>query len=211
MPKSFIEYIPFGVLPLGFQNPNEANEYKNTYGDVPVILSIMRLQQQQKKVLDLLMVINRFRQIYNSQFIYLLVGDGPDRQRAEELVRSLDLDEQVKFTGYMDDIKLPCSIARVFLIAGIEDLVGIAGLQAASIGVPIVSLQMDSEWDGYDSAFFNSASHDVLAAELKKLVIDDIYYGERSRYSISITQSTFSVNQMVASYSRVYSSLISRE
>lgn len=205
----FIEYIPFGVLPLNAPDQSEVDEYKNTYGNIPVILSVMRLQQKQKKVLDLLIVIDRFRKIYNKPFIYVLAGDGPDRQRAESLVRSLDLRNHVKFTGYMDDIKLPCSIARAFLIAGIEDLVGIAGLQAASMGVPVVSLQMDSEWSGSDSIFFNSTSLDVLAAELKKLMTDDIYYEKRSRYSALVTQSAFSVNQMVASYSRIYSSLTS--
>ncbi|MEK6752822.1 MAG: glycosyltransferase [Chloroflexota bacterium] len=209
MPENFIDYIPFGVLPLDLPGQSEVDEYKNTYGNIPVILSVMRLQQQQKKVLDLLMVIDRFREIYNKPFIYLLVGDGPDRQRAEDLVRSLDLGNHVKFTGYMDDIKLPCSIARAFLIAGIEDLVGIAGLQAASMGVPVVSLQMDTEWSGSDPIFFNSTSQDVLATELKKLVIDGIYYEKRSRYSASVAQSAFSVNQMVASYSRIYSSLTS--
>ncbi len=209
MPGNFIEYIPFGVLPLNPPDQSKANEYKNTYEDTPVILSVMRLQQKQKRVLDLLMVIARFRKIYNKPFMYVLVGDGPDRQRAEGLVRSLGLGNHVKFTGYMDDIKLPCSIARAFLIAGIEDLVGIAGLQAASMGVPVVSLQMDSEWSGSDSIFFNSTSLDVLAAELKKLMTDDIYYEKRSRYSASVTQSAFSINQMVASYSRIYSSMTS--
>jgi glycosyltransferase involved in cell wall biosynthesis len=211
MPGKSIAYIPFGVVPLILTDQQEIDEYKKTFEDIPVILSVMRLQQQQKKVLDLLMMIDRFRKIYNNPFIYLLVGDGPDRHRAEELVHSLGLDSYVRFTGYMDDIKLPCSIARVFLIAGIEDLVGIAGLQAASVGVPIVSLQMDPEWSDSNPIFFNSTSQDILAGELNKLVVDDRYHNERSRHSLSTTQSIFSVNQMVTSYSQTYSSLASEE
>lgn len=208
MPENFIKYIPFGVLSLELPNKDEMDRFKDLYGDIPIVLSIMRLQQQQKKVLDLIMIIDQLRKIHDKPFTYLLVGDGPDRDRAEDLVRSLDLGNYVRFTGYMDNINLPCSIARVFLIAGIEDLVGIAGLQAASIGVPIVSLQMDPEWRDSDSFFFNSASHDILAAELKKILMDDHYYEEKSRYSASVTQSTFSVNQMINSYSSIYVSLV---
>lgn len=211
MPGHHISYIPFGIFPLEMPDRNEIVAHQKIYRDTPIILSIMRLQQHQKRVLDLLMVIDQFRKIYSGSFIYLLVGDGPDRQRAQEFVRSAGLDEYVKFTGYMDDIRLICATARVFLIAGIEDLVGIAGLQAASLGVPIVSLQMDPEWKNTESIFFNSASHQVLAEELERLVRDDAYYKNASGYAASTVQSTFSVDQMVASYARVYTSIVTKE
>lgn len=211
MPGHFISYIPFGILPLALPDQNEIASHKEVYGDGPIILSIMRLQQQQKKVMDLLMVIDQFRKIYNRPFTYLLVGDGPDRQRAEDFVRSAGLGEYVKFTGYVDDIEILCATARAFLIAGIEDLVGIAGLQAASLGVPIVSLQMDYEWKNTESIFFNSTSHKVLAEELEKLVLDESYYRNASSYAVSTVQSTFSVDQMVASYARVYTSIITKK
>jgi glycosyltransferase involved in cell wall biosynthesis len=210
MPGHYISYIPFGIFPLDQPDQNEVIEHKKIYGDTPIILSIMRLQQHQKRVLDLLMVIDQFRKIYSGPFIYLLVGDGPDRQNAQEFVRSAGLEEYVKFTGYMDDIRLLCATARVFLIAGIEDLVGIAGLQAASLGVPIVSLQMDHEWKNTESIFFNSASHQILAEELERLILDDAYYQNASSYAVSTVQSTFSVDQMVASYARVYTSLTTK-
>jgi len=211
MPGHHISYIPFGILPLDLPDQKELTEYKKLYGNTPILLSIMRLQQHQKKVLDLLMVIDQFRKIHGGQFLYLLVGDGPDRQRAQEFVRSAGLDEYVKFTGYVDDIRLLCATARAFLIAGIEDLVGIAGLQAASLGVPIVSLQLDPEWENTESIFFNSASHKILAGELERLVTDDAYYKDASDYAAAIVRSAFSVDQMVASYARFYISILPKK
>jgi len=211
MPAHYIRYIPFGIIPLDMPGQREITEYKKTYSNAPIILSIMRLQQHQKKVLDLLMVIDQFRKTYSGPFVYLLVGDGPDRQRAEEFVRSVGLQEHVKFTGYVDDIQLLCATARVFLIAGIEDLVGIAGLQAASLGVPVVSLQIDTEWKNTKSIFFNSASYEILAGELEKLIVDDTYYNAASHYAASTVQSTFSVDQMVDSYARVFTSIGARK
>jgi glycosyltransferase involved in cell wall biosynthesis len=210
MPEHSISYIPFGILPLDLPDQRDINEYKKIYGNTPILLSIMRLHQHQKKVLDLLMVIDQFRKIYSGPFIYLLVGDGPDRQRAQEFVRSAGLDEHVKFTGYVDDIQLLCATARAFLIAGVEDLVGIAGLQAASLGVPIVSLQMDPEWKKNESIFFNSTSHKVLAGELERLVTDDAYYKDAADYAAFTVRSIFSVDRMVASYAHAYISIVTK-
>jgi L-malate glycosyltransferase len=206
-----VKYIPFGIFPLNRPTDDQMLRYKEQYGigSAPVILSITRLNNQEKRVRELLDVIASFRQIYTGEFIYLIVGDGPDRVSIQETVKALGLGDIVSFTGYSDEISIPCALASVFLITGIEDLLGIAGLQAASLGVPIVSYQIDPTWQNEDPIFFNSNSISELAVELNRLLKDSRHYAESSKHSYNVVRSTFSVDQMILSYLTLYKGLTS--
>ena len=153
-------------------------------------------------------MISSFRRLYRGEFVYVIVGDGPDRASIQERVKRLGLAEVAIFTGYQDDIHIPCALASAFLITGVEDLLGIAGLQAASLGVPIVSYQIDPTWENDEPLFFNSNSIQALAMELDWLLTDPVHRRESSRRSSEVVRSTFSVEQMILSYLHLYQSLI---
>jgi len=204
-----VKYIPFGIIPLMRPEAEQIAPYKETYriGEAPVILSITRLNNQEKRVMDLLNVIASLRKIHKGEFLYLIIGDGPDRLRIEEKARSLGLTDVIRFTGYSDEINVACALAKAFLITGVEDLLGIAGLQAASLGVPIVSYQIDPTWENENPIFFNSNSISALAVELDRLLTDTGHYEKSSGHSIAMVQAKFSVGQMILSYLDLYQQL----
>ena len=210
LPHVQVRYIPFGIIPLTPADPQETAAFRKMYAigeDVPVILSIARLNNREKKISDLVSVIDLFRQMYRGEFVYVIIGDGPDRTRVKNQVKSLGLEKIVRFTGYSDNIHVACTVARVFLVTGIEDLVGIAGLQAASVGLPIVSYQLDLAWRNENPIFFNSNSLSTLAAEIRKLLLDENYCKQSSANSISAVQKIFSADQMITAYLRLYEEL----
>lgn len=69
----------------------------------------------------------------------LLVGDGPDRQRAERRCRDLGICDQVRFLGKQEKVEEVLSIADLFLIPSGSETFGLAALEAMSCGVPVVS------------------------------------------------------------------------
>jgi len=206
LPHLWVSYIPFGIFPLTRPQPEAIKQYKKRYllSEAPVILSITRLNNREKRVATLVDAIADFRQIHQGEFVYLIVGDGPDRVSIQERVRRLGLADVVRFTGYSDDISIPCALAEAFLITGMEDLLGVAGLQAASLGVPIVSYQIDPMWENHDPIFFNSNSIHELAVELDRLLTDKNHHEKSSSHSSAIVRSKFSVSEMVYSYLNLY-------
>ena len=56
----------------------------------------------------------------DSQLHLVLVGEGPERRRIEELCHSLNLTELVTLTGQQDDINPYYGIAEVFLLPSLE-------------------------------------------------------------------------------------------
>ncbi|MFN0203036.1 MAG: N-acetyl-alpha-D-glucosaminyl L-malate synthase BshA [Bacteroidia bacterium] len=69
----------------------------------------------------------------------LMVGDGPERQGAEELCRELGTCEDVRFLGNQNAVEEIYSIADVFLMPSESESFGLAALEAMSCAVPVVS------------------------------------------------------------------------
>lgn len=69
----------------------------------------------------------------------LLVGDGPDRQKAEQQCRDLGICEHVRFLGKLEEVEEVLSVADLFLIPSGSETFGLAALEAMSCSVPVIS------------------------------------------------------------------------
>jgi len=69
----------------------------------------------------------------------LFVGDGPERQPAEELSRKLDLGDDVRFVGKQEQMEDILAIGDLFLLPSEYESFGLVALEAMAAGVPVVS------------------------------------------------------------------------
>lgn len=69
----------------------------------------------------------------------LLVGYGPERRRAEELVRELGISARVAFLGAVDGVAEILSIGDLFLLPSAGESFGLAALEAMSCGLPVIA------------------------------------------------------------------------
>lgn len=197
------EYISFGISPANGAAYHDTAIALRKNITHPIILTVSRLHKE-KRVEFLIHVISKLKNITEIPFTYLIVGDGPDFQKIKEIVLSLGLDDVVLFSGYLNEVEIPWQEARVFFVAGVEDLVGIAGLRAASFGVPIVSWQIDPNWDHQNSLFWNSFSPEKIAMHIQKLFKNDMFWAKESSRSISVFQEHFSAKSMRRQYLDLY-------
>ncbi len=69
----------------------------------------------------------------------LLIGDGPERQRMEDLCRKLDTCNDIRFLGKQDAIEELLAIGDLFLIPSENESFGLAALEAMACQVPVIS------------------------------------------------------------------------
>lgn len=69
----------------------------------------------------------------------LMVGDGPERSRAEAAIRELGLWGRTLFVGRQDELVDLLQHADVFLLPSETESFGVAALEAMSAGVPVVA------------------------------------------------------------------------
>jgi glycosyltransferase involved in cell wall biosynthesis len=72
-------------------------------------------------------------------FTLLLAGDGPDRQKLEELVCSLELGEQVRLLGFRSDIPTFLAGLDIFVNPSLWEGLSISLLEAMAAAKPIVT------------------------------------------------------------------------
>jgi glycosyltransferase involved in cell wall biosynthesis len=72
----------------------------------------------------------------------LMIGDGEDRQRCEELVRRSRKDSQVEFAGYRTDPAIQLGRADAFVLPSVNENLPLALLQAMAAGMPCIAAQV---------------------------------------------------------------------
>ena len=84
------------------------------------------------------------------EFVYLIVGDGPQRQAIEETVKHLELDSRVFLLGSIRDAQLAFVLGKTDIyvcpnqhIEGDFEGFGIAAGEAAAMGLPVVASNVD--------------------------------------------------------------------
>jgi L-malate glycosyltransferase len=90
-----------------------------------------------KRVPDVVKIFYEVQKEIPSKLLF--VGDGPERQPAEELARSLGICDEVRFVGKQEQMEDILAIADLFLLPSEYESFGLAALEAMAAGVPVVS------------------------------------------------------------------------
>lgn len=69
----------------------------------------------------------------------LLVGDGPERQKMENLCREYDMCNDVRFLGKLDAVEELLSVCDLFVMPSEKESFGLAALEAMACEVPVIS------------------------------------------------------------------------
>jgi N-acetyl-alpha-D-glucosaminyl L-malate synthase BshA len=85
-------------------------------------------------------VVNIFHNIHKEiPSKLLMIGDGPERSDAEDLVRELGINDAVRFLGKLEAVEEVLSVADLFLMPSEAESFGLAALEAMACEVPVIS------------------------------------------------------------------------
>ncbi len=102
-----------------------------------IILSHLSNFRPVKRVEDVIEIAYRVMQ--KRPVKVMMIGDGPERAKAEVRARELNITEHVHFMGKQDNIYLLLSSSDVFLMPSRLESFGLAALEAMACGVPCVT------------------------------------------------------------------------
>lgn len=90
-----------------------------------------------KRIPDVILTYELIRKVVPSKL--LMIGDGEEREKAEDLCRQLDLCNDVRFLGKLEAVEEVLSVADLFLMPSEKESFGLAALEAMACEVPVVS------------------------------------------------------------------------
>lgn len=90
-----------------------------------------------KRINDVVEIFDRIHKVIPSKL--LMIGDGPERSKAEALARELGLENDIRFLGKLEAIEEVLSVADLFLMPSEKESFGLAALEAMACEVPLIS------------------------------------------------------------------------
>ena len=90
-----------------------------------------------KRVEDVVKVFQKVYNIIPSKL--LMIGDGPERHKVEELCRSIKLCHEIRFLGKQDAVEELLAVSDLFIMPSESESFGLAALEAMACEVPVIS------------------------------------------------------------------------
>jgi glycosyltransferase involved in cell wall biosynthesis len=181
----------------------EAFRSRHGLADRPVILFVGRLVAP-KRVPDLIAafrLVRDKRPELNPELV--IVGDGPEKQRLQQLVAAAGVTNCVKLVGEIRSLDAVCPwflIARMMVLPGSG---GLAIYQALSHGVPVVASRADGTergmiQDGVDGFVVEPGDIDALAARIMCILdAPESEWVRLSKEARAVAHGPFHVNRMI--------------
>ena len=135
--KDDIKVIPNFIDLARFKKADKDHFKKAIAPDGEKILTHVSNFRKVKRVED---VIHVFKNVYEKiPSKLMLIGDGPERQKLEELCRQIGLCHEVRFLGKQDAIEELLAVSDLFIMPSASESFGLAALEAMACEVPVIS------------------------------------------------------------------------
>jgi L-malate glycosyltransferase len=132
-----IEVIPNFICPEHYL-PKPEKDFRNEYApNGEMIVTHISNFRPVKRVEDVVQIFKRIVDEIPAKLI--LVGDGPDRYRVEQLCRQLGTCKHTYIIGKLKKPEEVLAISDIFLLPSESESFGLAALEAMASGVPVIS------------------------------------------------------------------------
>jgi len=164
-----------------------------------------------KRVEDVVRIFEIVRREIPARLI--LVGEGPEKQSIEQLVRQLGLQHEVTCAGKVADPKEILNIADLFLLPSETESFGLAALEAMAAKVPVISTNSgglpEVNLDGKTGFLCNVGDIECMASKAIELLKNPSMLDKfkENAYNQAVR---FDVNSVLPMYESLYKSVIGK-
>jgi len=158
-----------------------------------------------KRIPDVIRIFEKIQQQIPSRLV--MVGDGPEKEKAERLCRKLGIAEKVTFLGNSNEVDMILSYSDLFLLPSETESFGLAALEAMAWGVPVIS----SDGGGLPEVNFSGQSGflspvgdvEAMAQNALKILADDRTLTEFRRGALEVARQ-FDIRKILPRYEALY-------
>ena len=166
---------------------------------------------RQKRVRDLVWAMQLLKQL-TDRVCLLIIGDGPERRRLEDLSRHLNCDHLIRFTGHRQDAGRLIRLLDVFWLASDFEGMSNSVMEAMAAGVPVIATDIPPNrelvCDGETGYLVGVKDAVGFAQFTDRILADDALASRLGAAGRQRMQQQFSVAGMVDAYARLYRDLV---
>ena len=135
--KKEIKVIPNFIDFNRFKKSNKDHFKKAISPNGERILTHISNFRKVKRVEDVVLIFKKVYETMPSKL--LLIGDGPERHKCEELCRRIGLCHEIRFLGKQDAVEELLAVSDLFIMPSASESFGLAALEAMACEVPVIS------------------------------------------------------------------------
>jgi N-acetyl-alpha-D-glucosaminyl L-malate synthase BshA len=142
----------------------------------------------------------------------LMIGDGPERGKAESLARELNISQDVRFLGKLEAVEEVLSVADLFIMPSEKESFGLAALEAMACEVPVISSNTGGipELNVQGETGFLSPVGDIEDMTRNALLILDKDNLPRFRANALKRAKEFDITRILPLYESYYSKILEK-
>ena len=133
-----------------------------------------------KRIPDIIAIFNKIQKEIPSKL--MMVGEGPEKEKAEHLCRELGIQDKVIFFGNSNEIDTILCQTDLFLLPSKTESFGLVALEAMACGVPVISSNAgglpEVNKDGFSGYLSEVGDVDGMAKNAIKILKDDAVLSE---------------------------------
>lgn len=164
-----------------------------------------------KRVEDVIHIFEKVNKEIPSKL--LMIGDGPERQSAEDMCRKLGICTDIKYLGKQEQLEEILSLSDLFLLTSEYESFGLAALEAMACGVPIITTNAgglsEVNKDGYSGYLSDVGDIDKMAKDALSILSDDATLQQFKENALEHA-TTFSIDKLLPQYEELYKEVIAQ-
>ncbi|NLM45331.1 MAG: glycosyltransferase family 4 protein [Firmicutes bacterium] len=209
--KTEVEAIPTGIVIGEFADAD--SEWLRRRYAIPKEHKILLHLGRMGKEKNIRFLLDVYHDVLNVRpdTVFIIVGNGPDREALQEEAEKKGIDNKVIFTGALprEHVINAYAGADLFIFASVTETQGLVLGEAKAAGLPAVAVEAlgaaEMVKDGVDG-FLVPLSREVFTARVLQLLEDDVLRQEMSanaRLRAEEISSTNMAKKLVSAYERI--------
>ena len=206
-----IDVIPNFISLKKHTEPKECKRSVMARPDERIITHISNFRKV-KRVEDVVRVFAKIQEKIPAKLI--MVGDGPDREIADQLCKNLGIKKRVLFLGNTSDIEQILCFSDLFLLPSMSESFGLSALEAMVAGVPVVSSNAggipEVNEEGVSGFLCEVGDIDTMAARALYIFEDEARLKEFKKGALEVAKR-FDEEKIVPMYEALYFDVIHKK
>jgi len=141
-----------------------------------------------------------------------MVGDGPDRERLEQVAHDLGIARSTYFVGYQEDVAGYYRLFDAFLLPSVNEGTPVSAIEALASGTPVVATRVggvpDVVTDGVDGFLVEPGDTDTAAEHLAQLARAPELRASMGEAGSANARERYSVERLIDDVDRLYRELL---
>ncbi|PIF30416.1 N-acetyl-alpha-D-glucosaminyl L-malate synthase BshA [Flavobacterium sp. 9] len=158
-----------------------------------------------KRIPDIIKIFYNIQKVMPAKL--MMVGDGPEKEKAEVLCMELGIYDKVIFFGNSNEIDKILCMTDLFLLPSETESFGLAALEAMACGVPVISSNSgglpEVNFDGISGYLSNVGDVEEMAANAIKILKDDEVLNQFKANALEVAKK-FDIKNILPKYEALY-------